>query len=102
MSNLTADQWNDFSQVVKQLESACKKAFGATMFNWTCLMNHAYRNDPPNPHVHWHVRPRYNKPVTFAGELFEDKAFGSHYERGTERKVSEGVIDEIVKAIQGN
>ena len=102
MSDLTNEEWIDFGAVVKKLEAACKKAFGATMFNWTCLMNNAYQNDPPNPHVHWHFRPRYNHPVEFAGEIFTDDAFGHHYERGTERKVNDGVAKKIVEEIQKN
>lgn len=69
------------------------------MFNWSCLMNFAYRNDPPDPQVHWHFRPRYKHPVDFAGEKFEDRAFGSHYERGTKRKVSDIVAKKIAQAI---
>lgn len=100
MSDLTTEEWLDFGSVVKKLEAACTKAFGATMFNWTCLMNLAYQNDPPDPHVHWHFRPRYKQAVQFAGETFEDAAFGSHYQRGTERKVSDGVAGRIVEAIR--
>lgn len=98
MSGLTNEEWIDFGAVVKKLESACSKAFGATMFNWTCLMNLAYKNDPPDPHVHWHFRPRYKDAVSFAGETYEDDAFGKHYERGTERKVSDEVALQIVEA----
>lgn len=100
LSDLTSEQWLDFEQVVKKLEDAAKKAFGATMFNWTCLMNHAYRESPPNPHVHWHFRPRYEEPTHFAGEIFEDRAFGSHYERGTERIVSDEIRSNIIAAYQ--
>lgn len=100
MSDLTQEEWLDFSSVVKKLEASCKNVFGATMFNWTCLMNLAYQNDPPNPHVHWHFRPRYKNPVSFAGETFEDVAFGKHYERGTERKVTDEIASKIVETIQ--
>ena len=29
----------------KELERVCKKVLGATMFNFTCLMNNAYRDN---------------------------------------------------------
>ncbi len=100
MSELTQAEWLDFSLVVKQFELVCKKAFGATMFNWTCLMNLAYQNNPPNPQVHWHVRPRYVQPVTFAGETFIDERFGHHYLQKTERVVSDEMAKEIIVEMQ--
>jgi hypothetical protein len=44
-------------------------------------MHEASRNTPPNPPVHLHVRPRDAQPVRFDGVLFEDAAFGEHYDR---------------------
>jgi len=72
------------------------------MFNWTCLMNGAYKNNPPDPHVHWHARPRYSKPVVFEGIEFEDKEFGHHYARHTDREVSTEIFKKIINEIQNN
>lgn len=100
MSDLTDEEWLDFAKVVKKLEAACRKAFGAALFNWGCLMNHAYRENPPQPQVHWHFRPRYAKSVQCGGETFIDTEFGSHYARGTERKVSPTLANKITEAIR--
>lgn len=100
MSGLNDDEWLDFAKLVKKFELALKKAFGATMFNWSCLMNNAYKNNPPDPHVHWHVRPRYKKPVKFEGLKFEDKEFGHHYARHTNRVLPDEVFNKIVKKIK--
>jgi ribonuclease HI len=43
-------------------------------------MNHAYRNDPPNPHVHWWGVPRYNHAVVIDEWVFEDPQFGNPYD----------------------
>lgn len=102
MSGLTDEEWLDFAKVVKNLEAACRKAFGATMFNWSCLMNNAYRENPPKPQVHWHFRPRYRTPITLGGETFTDTDFGSHYARGTERKVSPALAAQIAATIREN
>lgn len=99
MSGLTDEEWLDFAKVVKRLEAACRKAFGATMFNWDCLMNNAYREPTPKPQVHWHFRPRYAKPVQFSGETFTDTEFGSLYARGTDRKVNSELASKIAAAI---
>src|SRR3989344_6640821 len=79
LAELENSEWSDFIELVKKLESALKKSFDATMFNWTCLMNNAYQHDPPNPHVHWHFRPRYRNIVKFEEDVFEDPEFGHHY-----------------------
>ncbi|MDD5568988.1 MAG: HIT family protein [Candidatus Pacebacteria bacterium] len=104
LADMTNDEIIDFLKLAKKLESAIKKAFGATMFNWTCLMNLAYQNNPPTPHMHWHFRPRYDHKVTFAGLEFVDQFFGQHYdwpptERILNDAVREKIIDEIEKLI---
>lgn len=102
LDQLTKEEWLDFAEIVKKLEAASKKAFGAVMFNWTCLMNDAYQNNPPNPHIHWHFRPRYNKELSFANLIFGDKEFGHHYARGTNKEVSESIKKQIIAEIKKN
>lgn len=94
----------DFFAIVSRMQALLKKAFGARMFNWSCNMNDAYRNDPPDPQVHWHVIPRYGRPIEFAGEVFEDKNFGRHHLKGGEgdRIVSAELRTAILGALKEN
>lgn len=75
----------EFFQLYRRLELAAESALGASMVNLSCLRNWAYRSehpDPPfsngrpNPHVHWHVAPRYAEPVEIADHAFVDEDFG--------------------------
>lgn len=102
LAKLTKDEWEELFDVIYRLENSVKLTFGATLFNWTCLMNLAFNNNPPNPHIHWHFRPRYNHPVKVGSLVFEDPEFGQHYAREKERSmvVSEKVQVEIVKKIK--
>ena len=100
LSDLNEKEWVDLREVVKKMELTLKKAFGATMFNWGCLMNDAYQSKNPKPQVHFHFRPRYQNKVEILGEVFEDKDFGHHYIRGSPRKVSLEIQKEIIKKIQ--
>jgi len=84
MAELNQEEILDFFDLVRKLESALRQTFGATMFNWGCLMNDAYRETLPKPQVHWHFRPRYDHAVQFAGQTFADPNFGHHYLRGPE------------------
>lgn len=100
MADLTNDEWLEFAGIVKKLESAIVDTFGATLFNWGCLMNNAFQVSPSLPHVHWHVRPRYQEAVQFEGEEFVDPLFGYHYDRGQSKKVSDTVLASIRRKIQ--
>lgn len=105
LSELTKEEWEDFSEIVKRLESTLKKVFGARMFNWTCLMNNAfkterYENKIAEPHVHWHFRPRYNKPINFGNENFEDKEFAHHYDNKKHKEVSKELLTKIANKIK--
>ena len=42
-------------------------------------MNNFYKVTAPNPHLHIHVRPRYDKPVILNGSTYTDSEFGHHY-----------------------
>lgn len=102
LSLLKSEEWEDLYKLIKVVEPVYKKAFGAKLLNWSCLMNNAYQNNPPNPHVHWHLRPRYDKKVKFFGVVFKDLEFGHHYSRGNERSyhASVEIQQEIINKLQ--
>lgn len=100
LGSLTNKEWGEFALITKQLENACKKAFGAEPFNWACMMNNAYQVKPPLPHVHWHFRPRYEKPVQVNNVTFADSQFGFHYDREQRRRVTDETFQAILKGIK--
>jgi diadenosine tetraphosphate (Ap4A) HIT family hydrolase len=102
LAELSEEEWQDFRHVVRKLEAAVKAGLGATLCNWSCLMNSAYLITPPIPHVHWHFRPRYDHAVEMFGYRFIDPEFGHHYDRDRTAKVSEGLRAEIVMRIKGS
>lgn len=103
LSELTEEEWADFAMVVRRLERAITKAFGAKMFNWTCLMNKAFQLEEPHPHVHWHCRPRYDRLVHLAGVHFADPNFGHHYNRireAQDKSVKKWLAADIIKEVK--
>ena len=102
LSELSSEQWSDFIQIVKRVETGWHKAFGAAPINWACMMNFAYQNTPPNPHVHWHVRPRYAQKIALAGINFDDTTFGYHYDPKFRRELDEVTLQKIVQELQSN
>lgn len=79
LSDLTVSEWDELRTLVCKVEECLKTALGATLCNWSCLMNNFYKKPDPDPHLHIHVRPRYDKPVVLNGNTYTDSEFGHHY-----------------------
>ena len=75
LSDLTKEEWIELGELEKELERITKKLFDATMFNFACLMNNAYR-DKETPHVHFHFISRYDGKRIILGKKYKDKHFG--------------------------
>ena len=78
LSELEPEAWVELGTIEKELERVCKKVFGATMFNFACLMNNAYR-DNEKPKVHYHFVPRYKEPLMLFGKKYVDRHFGYNF-----------------------
>ena len=99
LSEVTTEETLAFMEIVKDLEALVQKTFGATMFNWACAMNHAYQVSPPNPQVHWHIIPRYDRSVVFVGKTFHDEKFG--YRSISEQDmVSDDMFQKIAETLR--
>lgn len=97
LSDLSIEEWRDLHDIMKRLEASTIKAFSASHFNWSCLMNDAVVAGQPT-HVHWHMHPRYTQPVEFAGETFYDTELFPPKERST-HVVPHGILLQIVQAM---
>lgn len=103
LSQVSKEEWDEFTSiVVPKIEKSIKECFSAELFNWACLMNYAYKKDPPKPYVHWHCRPRFRNPVTFANIVFEDTEFAHHYDRKRKQIVDEEILIQIENRIKEN
>jgi diadenosine tetraphosphate (Ap4A) HIT family hydrolase len=99
LGELSKAEWDNLQIVFRELEDRYKKAFGAEVINVECNMNHAFKSEPFNPHVHWHVYPRYKNPVEVGGHVFEDPLFGSHIDEDLVNIVDDKVVEEIVNIL---
>ena len=78
LPEVTIEEWAELSILEKELERVCKKLFNATMFNFCCLMNNAYR-DNTKPNVHFWFYPRYRDEVKIFDKVFKDLHFGYNF-----------------------
>ena len=104
LSGLTDEEFSDLHAVIKKYEELLKKTFGATLFNWACLMNHAYREKPYTPQVHFHVRPRHENEVSIGGAIFKDPNFCDHYHltEAMVNRIPEATYSGILNALRAN
>lgn len=100
LADLTQVELIEWLTVVNILEAALRGAFEATMFNWSCYMNHSYQKSVPDPHIHWWAVPRYNHPVRIGEWIFEDPDFGNPYDHYRWVDVPKEIHQQIAELIQ--
>ena len=76
--DMLVEEWKELGNIESELERVCKKIFGATMFNFCCLMNDAYK-DNEKPHVHFQFIPRYKNEIRIFNKVYKDKHFGYNF-----------------------
>lgn len=101
LSSLSETEWSEFEEVVQKLEKAYKAVYGAEPLNWGCFMNHAFRAEPTNPHVHWHVYPRYKQAPVLDGTTYDDPLYGNFYDNKAERLVNDETVKQIASKLAG-
>jgi len=63
-------------------------------------MNHAFRSEPFNPHVHWHIFPRYSKAPELDGVVYDDPLYGEFYDDNTKHLVDDEVVQKIATGLR--
>ena len=100
LNELTDDEWAGLRTIIKAYEQVITDIFDAQLFNWTCLMNNAFKAETPQPHVHWHVRPRYDHPVDAIGRTFHDPNFAHHYDSKQTDVLNQSSIAKLTTIIK--
>ena len=85
---VSSEAWAEFPVVSADVERWLTNAFGAEKFNYLALMMY-------DPEVHFHVIPRYSKPVAFAGRDFIDPDWPE-----ATRRIAIELDDDMRKAIE--
>ena len=92
LAEATSPELNEMGTICRQWEVAVQESFGAVWFNYAFLGNEL-------PHLHGHLIPRYQKPVTFAGVEFVDYEFGHMYRTNHDFTVNSEVLEQIRSTI---
>jgi ATP adenylyltransferase len=99
LSELNNAEWIEFSKIVKEMEYVLDNIFKPTLFNWSCFKNAAFREEKPNPEVHWHLIPRYKFETEFNGIKFNDPDFG-YIPQPITREIPEKIMEKMVEDIR--
>jgi diadenosine tetraphosphate (Ap4A) HIT family hydrolase len=83
------------------METSVNEAFNPDLYNWSCFKNAAFRDEDPNPEIHWHFLPRYQNEVEFEGLIFNDPDFG-YIPQPIPRIIPRDVMDKIKLEIKKN
>src|SRR5213595_2983591 len=67
-ADVSVDAFAELKTVVKELETTVRRVFACDKFNYLMLMM-------VDPHVHFHVLPRYAKTQMFDGVEFRDASW---------------------------
>ncbi|MDD5750366.1 MAG: HIT family protein [Candidatus Pacebacteria bacterium] len=88
-SDITFEEMEDLANVVKDVEKALKASFSYDKINYLMLMM-------KDPHLHFHILPRYSGPRSFAGIEWTDDDWPK-----SSHKVKEEIPSDIMKRIKG-
>lgn len=68
LAKLKQEEFVDLNNIIKIIEPTLKKAFSYDVINYLMLMMF-------DKHIHYHILPRYEKPLEFLGEIWEDNSW---------------------------
>ncbi len=94
LSELNQEEFSDLNNIIKVIEKTLRKTFNYDIINYLMLMM-------VDKHVHYHIIPRYERAVAFAGLSWNDSSWpGVPNLAGNEISIKE--LHEILNAIREN
>lgn len=87
-SDITEEEGKDLAVIIKVIEGRLKQAYDYDKINYLMLMM-------VDPHVHFHIIPRYSETIEFEGISLQDKGWP-----GPPSLEAEEISDEVLFKIQ--
>jgi diadenosine tetraphosphate (Ap4A) HIT family hydrolase len=92
-SELDAASFQEYGTVVKDVDAALKSCFSHDKMNYLMLMM-------VDPHVHYHVIPRYSAARDFLGHVYEDTGWPALPDLGNAHVVNDQERDALIQQIK--
>lgn len=93
-SDITKSESSDLKEMISYTETHLKKAFSYNRINYLMLMM-------VDPHLHFHVIPRYEEAQLFEGTMWKDENWPTPPDLGG-RAISDKEAKSIIQAIKAN
>ena len=93
-SDIGQEAFTELKIVTGDIESVLARAFEYDKLNYLMLMM-------VDPHVHFHVIPRYGEPRTFNGVSFPDPGWPAPPQLGTSIEMDDGQRTALVTHLRG-
>jgi diadenosine tetraphosphate (Ap4A) HIT family hydrolase len=93
LGEVSAAAWSELARATADLEAAARAAFAYDRINYLALMM-------VDPHVHFHVLPRYESPRDVAGVTFVDSAWPKPADITQTAELTEGQLAAIGEALR--
>ncbi|TAN32627.1 HIT family protein [Patescibacteria group bacterium] len=94
-SDITDEEMLDFAKLVRETENALKKSFNYDKIHWLMYMT-------KDPHVHFHIFPRYNEDKNFGGIQWMDGLREPDPLKMEQKNLSQEQLNEIKEEIKKN
>ncbi len=91
LADATPEEQQELFLVLHELREASKKIFQPDWFNYSFLGN-------ATRHLHGHFLPRYEKPKTFMGIIFNDELWGHYPDDSNDNNLA--VSQEVLSAMR--
>lgn len=91
-ASLPAEAFAELATVIPEIEAALRRFRPFERINYLMLMM-------VDPHVHFHVLPRYGQPQTFAGETFADAGWPGPPDLKSAGPLAAGLRAELTAAV---
>jgi diadenosine tetraphosphate (Ap4A) HIT family hydrolase len=93
MAGLGAEEYISLGAIVRELETALRRAFEFEKINYLALMM-------KDKHVHFHVFPRYMSAISFAGVEFKDDAWPGAPNTSNVVELSPDAKEQLLKTLK--
>ena len=93
-SELSAEATAELTKITKDIEGILKESFDYKKINYLMLMM-------VDPHVHFHVLPRYDSPRDFAAARFEDPGWPAVPDLGHSTALNDQQFADLLERLKG-
>jgi diadenosine tetraphosphate (Ap4A) HIT family hydrolase len=93
LADATLEEQSELFLILRELREAVQKVFQPDWLNYAFLGNEMQ-------HLHGHLIPRYAKPKTFMGIVFEDRLYGHNYATDHNFETSAELLAEVRDALK--